>query len=212
MKPYNLLLLSIHQPLYYALYLDNDLVYAQTIDEKPSSALPRMYNTLKERKETINNIYYANGPGNLSALKLTHTFLHTWAIAENVKLYAAESFALLPDSFIYAFGKKYFTKSSSTTTQETLRQEIYALLCAQESSLKQNLKDTKSLIPHSLQTNASNNNLSTLQAQLLAEVASSITCVLLTKPPPHLCFEPPQVLPKAYFCLPCEPLYILPPL
>lgn len=207
MKSYNLLLVSIHQPLHYALYLGDDLVYAQTIDEKPSSALPRMYNALKEREALIERIYYASGPGNLSALKLTHTFLHSWAIVEGVMLYATESFVLLPKSPIYAFGKKYFTKGDDTTTQERLRQEIYALLCEQESL-------HKSPKPHfpSAQTQNPQEYLSMLQAQLLAEVADSIQCILLTTPPPHTCFVPPQILPKERFCLPCEPLYVLPPL
>ncbi|WP_288546353.1 hypothetical protein [uncultured Helicobacter sp.] len=105
-----LLIFCVHSPLYYGIYKDKKLDSTYTLSEKTSRALLQLYtHTKKEYK--IQNIYYANGPGNLSTLKLLHTFLHTWALIEDIGLFAADSFALMPNAPIYAFGNKYFVKN-----------------------------------------------------------------------------------------------------
>lgn len=167
----NLLVVCISSPLYYALYDDDRLLESFSIDEKPSTALPLMYQHLLE--STFSGIYYASGPGNLSALKLTHTFLHSWAIAGSIPLYATDSFSLCLDSHIPAFGKKYFTLQN----------------CDQ--------------IPYEKAPNTYASNLASAKAH--------ITHTLCESPPPRLAFHAPSILPKERFCLPCEPLYILPP-
>lgn len=171
----NLLVVCISSPLHYAIYDDDRLLESFSIDEKPLAALPLMYQRLLE--STFSGIYYASGPGNLSALKLTHTFLHSWAIVESIPLYAIDSFSLCLDSHIPAFGKKYFTLQNCD-------QIPYIL----ESTFEPN-------------TNATN----------LAIAQAHITHTLCESPPPRLAFHAPSILPKERFCLPCEPLYILPP-
>lgn len=185
----NLLLLCISSPVYYAIYdespsesLDSapesSLIESAQIDEKPSTALPKIYERVRailhEQSNThakkLSGIYYASGPGNLSALKLAHTFLHSWAIIESIPLYATHSFTLLPDHYIYAFGKKYFTMHSNIAPSPTKSPE-----------------------------------------QNLALITANIECVLCENPPHNLPFTPPAILPKSSFCLPCEPIYILPP-
>lgn len=196
----NLLLLCISSPVYYALYDECDhLLDSGRIDEKPSTALPKIYALVRENlggashdssatstktpakpstkplaktpANKLSGIYYASGPGNLSALKLTHTFLHSWAILESIPLYATHSFTLLPDQYIYAFGKKYFTMRENAALDQAKSKE-----------------------------------------QNLALTTAHIQCVLCETPPHNPPFTPPKVLAKSSFCLPCEPIYILPPL
>lgn len=166
----NLLVVCISSPLYYALYDDDRLLESFSIDEKPSTALPLMYQRLRESSMRVSGIYYASGPGNLSALKLTHTFLHSWAIVESIPLHATHSFALLPEHYIYAFGKKHFI-------------------------MRENIAPSPTKSPE----------------QNLALITANIECVLCENPPHSPPFTPPAVLPKSSFCLPCEPIYILPP-
>ncbi|MDL0079772.1 hypothetical protein [Helicobacter zhangjianzhongii] len=178
MHAYNLLVVCINSPLHYALYDDDRLLESFHIDEKPSRALPLMYQHLQESSVRVGGIYYASGPGNLSALKLTHIFLQSWAIVESIPLYATDSFSLCLDSHIPAFGKKYFTLQNCS-------QIPYIL----ESTFEPNTKAT---------------NLAIAQAH--------ITHTLCPTPRERQPFLAPQILPKQRFCLPCEPLYILPPL
>lgn len=173
MRACNLLVVCISSPLHYAIYDDDRLLESFSIDEKPSTALPLMYQRLLESSVCVQAIYYASGPGNLSALKLVHIFLQSWAIAGSIPLYATDSFSLCLDSHIPAFGKKYFTLQN----------------CDQ--------------IPYEKAPNTYASNLASAKAH--------ITHTLCESPPPRLAFHAPSILPKERFCLPCEPLYILPP-
>lgn len=213
MKTYNILLFCINQPLHYAIYDDDVLVFARTIDEKPSGALAIAFQeieafcenkrenecaqknsdkSVKQERAKIGAIYYAAGPGNLSALRLTHVFLHSLAIIKGIKLYAADSFAFLPNSYIYAFGKRYFHKADSTdSTPESKAQKS-------KTPESKNAESAALPKPHT--------------KDLSLDTTHGITCVLLDTPPEIAPFIAPQILPKERFTLPCEPLYILPPL
>lgn len=169
----NLLVVCINSPLYYALYDDDKLLESFSIDDKPSRALALMYQYLLESSVRVQAIYYVSGPGNLSALKLVHIFLQSWAIVGAIPLYATDSFSLCLDSHIPAFGKKYFTLRN----------------CDQ--------------IPYEKAPNTLASNLASAKAH--------ITHTLCENPPPRSAFHAPNILPKERFCLPCEPLYILPP-
>ncbi len=108
----DLLVFCINAPLYYGIYDCNKLESTHCIEDKTSSALSQMYLHLKSQNLDIKNIYYACGPGNLSALKLTHIFLHTLALTQNINLFATDSFSLTDNAPIYAFGNKYFVKNN----------------------------------------------------------------------------------------------------
>lgn len=106
----DLLVFCVRSPLHYGIYHRNRLESTHCIEGKISNALPQMYLCLKSQNLHIQNIYYACGPGNLSALKLTHIFLHTLSLTQNINLFATDSFSLTNNAPIYAFGNKYFIK------------------------------------------------------------------------------------------------------
>ena len=107
---YEIALLCINSPLYYGIYKDRNLIYEAKKEGKTLDALHGMQCELKAKHITPKAVYYARGPGNLSALKLAHTFLHTLKVVEGVELRACDSFDLLGEVAIFAFGKRYFIK------------------------------------------------------------------------------------------------------
>ena len=68
----------------------------------------------------ICNIFYANGPGNFSAIKLTHIFLQTLSIVKNIPLFCADAFHFSNSEFINAYGKVHFYKKGSEIRTKTL--------------------------------------------------------------------------------------------
>lgn len=56
----------------------------------------------------LNAIYYSRGVGSLSAIKLTHVFLHTLALSSEIKLYATNSFYFSQTNEIKAFANMSF--------------------------------------------------------------------------------------------------------
>lgn len=107
---YEIALVCINSPLYYGIYKDRNLIYEAKKEGKTLDALHAMQCELKAKHITPKAVYYARGPGNLSALKLAHTFLHTLEVVEGIELRACDSFDLLGEVAIFAFGKRYFIK------------------------------------------------------------------------------------------------------
>ena len=56
----------------------------------------------------LNAIYYSRGVGSLSAIKLTHVFLHTLALSSDIKIYATNSFYFSQTNEIKAFANMSF--------------------------------------------------------------------------------------------------------
>ncbi|TLE10328.1 hypothetical protein [Helicobacter bilis] len=56
----------------------------------------------------LNAIYYSRGVGSLSAIKLTHVFLHTLSLSSEIKLYATNSFYFSQANEIKAFANMSF--------------------------------------------------------------------------------------------------------
>ena len=56
----------------------------------------------------LNAIYYSRGVGSLSAIKLTHVFLHTLALSSDIKIYATNSFYFSQANEIKAFANMSF--------------------------------------------------------------------------------------------------------
>ncbi len=76
------------------------------------------------------SIYYVNGPGNFSAIKLTHIFLQTISITKNIRLFCADAFHFSDSEFINAYGKIHFVKENGeicTTTLESKRANSFTL-------------------------------------------------------------------------------------
>lgn len=116
MRHISIALVSIGLPIKCGLYENNILIKEMVSDDLPLIALPRIFESLLPtpkqnamyRDTKIESIYYANGPGSFTALKLTHIFLHTLAMIYDIKLFATSSFYFTSDSYIKAFGTTYF--------------------------------------------------------------------------------------------------------
>ena len=56
----------------------------------------------------LSAIYYSRGVGSLSAIKLTHVFLHTLSLSSDIKIYATNSFYFAQTNEIKAFANMSF--------------------------------------------------------------------------------------------------------
>lgn len=68
----------------------------------------------------IDGIYYLRGVGSLSAIKLTHVFLHSIALSNAIPLYATNSFYCNQNNEIKAFGNMSFFYDNTRNIQEPL--------------------------------------------------------------------------------------------
>lgn len=121
MKEIDIALLSIGGTIKCGLY-ENGVLFEEIVSKELTlNALPQIFESLlpnpkQDSKYTnmkINAIYYANGPGSFSALKLTHIFLHTLSLIYEIKLLATSSFYFTQAKYIKAFGTTYFYKDEN---------------------------------------------------------------------------------------------------
>ena len=198
---YELALLCINSPMYYAVYKDRELFFESKKEGKILDCLHSMQCELQEKRIDISAVYYARGPGNLSALKLAHTFLHTLAVMEGVRLHSCDSFALLGDVAIFAYGKRYFIKRDKNIECVFLDSSLETSI----SNMAQNM----------------DKNYCVDSADFVdcACVATTKSSTISTKQPtnqPKVIFDSlfdfrfPCKLDISLFTSPCEPLYILP--
>jgi hypothetical protein len=103
----SVVVVSISSPILVGIYQDNILIDTIKNEDKTSDALPLIFDTLLS-KHSIENIYYANGPGSYMAIKISYIFLKTLSIIKNIPLKAASGFIFNDNSPIKALGKKYF--------------------------------------------------------------------------------------------------------
>lgn len=184
---YELVLMCINSPLYYAVYKDRKLAFEAKKEGKTLDALHQMQRELKQKNIELKAVYYARGPGNLSALKLAHTFLHTLAVIEGVELKACDSFDLLCNSLggflgevaIFAYGKRYFIKRGES------------IECVLLEDLDKNADSS------SAESKLAKRHISTAKSFTIFD--SSVE------------FRFPRKLDISRFSSPCEPLYVLPP-
>lgn len=105
----DIVLISINSPIIIGVYEDSKLVYEDSKSGKTSDILPDLfYNVMQNYK--IKRIFYSNGPGNFSAIKLTHIFIQTFAIISDIKIFCTDSFSFTKDKFINAYGRIHFFK------------------------------------------------------------------------------------------------------
>lgn len=156
-KRIDLLLISVDSPIRLGIYEDKKLVKSFCKDGKFSDSLPQLFGEILEEyfadkapnpqdllPQDEFNIYYANGPGNFSAIKLTHIFLQTLQISLNalfrhesntakskqIRLFCADAFHFSDSKFINAYSKIHFVKENDeirTTTLETKRVNSFTL-------------------------------------------------------------------------------------
>lgn len=105
-------LISISSPILLGIYIDNKLIKKFESIGKTSDILPQLFSEVMN-EYCINRVFYANGPGNFSALKLTHIFLQTLSIINNIELFCVDSFYFTKDDFIEAYGRIHFLKENN---------------------------------------------------------------------------------------------------
>ncbi|WP_295700181.1 MULTISPECIES: hypothetical protein [Helicobacter] len=116
MRHIDIVLVSVNSPILCGLYENNILFESLQSDEPLLIGLPRLFESLLPTAEQnpaykdtkIESIYYANGPGSFSALKLIHIFLHTLQSIYKIGLFATSSFYFTQSAYIKAFGTSYF--------------------------------------------------------------------------------------------------------
>lgn len=158
------LVLSIGGAIEIGIYKDNHLAFRFTNANKTLQALPEsfdilfnknfvaneaicFYDNLNKKLESsdiknlldslspISAIYYANGPGSFTALKLTHIFLHSISLVKGIKLFATSSFAFCDKPFIKAFGNKYFHIDENLVSLNSIDANCISLVSLDSSFL-----------------------------------------------------------------------------
>ncbi|CAM2754937.1 putative glycoprotease family protein [Helicobacter felis] len=111
-KPCALVVLSLESPVQMGVYVEGKLTQAFESSEKASVALAALSAQAiawcTSYKLNLEAIFYATGPGSFSAMKLTHVFLHTLSVAQNIPLFGALGFVFNAYQPIKAFGKNYY--------------------------------------------------------------------------------------------------------
>lgn len=117
-----LAIVSVHSPILCGLYRYEDsklsLFHSIESHEKTFEALPKIFEqflpapavsqNLIYKNMKISRIFYANGPGSFTSIKLTHIFLQTLRHLYNFELLASSSFYFTSSPYIKAFGQTYF--------------------------------------------------------------------------------------------------------
>ncbi len=91
---YSLVIVPSAKGVRYGVYEDLQLLREDFLEGKTLDALTWLWFSLKQEFE-VKNIFYARGPGSLSALKLLHIFVHTLALSRGVRLFAVDSFIFI---------------------------------------------------------------------------------------------------------------------
>ncbi|RDU65579.1 hypothetical protein [Helicobacter sp. MIT 14-3879] len=119
----NIVLISVDSPIKLGIYDNNYLTKSFELSGKIGDTLPRIFSEVLKEYE-IENIFYANGPGNFSAIKLTHIFLQTLSIVKKINLFCADSFYFTNQRYINAYGKIHFFKKDNEILSTKLDEKI----------------------------------------------------------------------------------------
>lgn len=108
-KQSDLVLIATKTGVLYGIYERLILVDSKKETLKTLDALTKLW--LETRaKASIDRIFYARGPGSLSAIKLLHIFIQTLVVVSEIKAFAVDSFYFNKKGIIHAFGNQYFQK------------------------------------------------------------------------------------------------------
>lgn len=136
-----LAIVSVHSPILCGLYRYEDsklsLFHSIETHEKVFEALPKIFEqfisavsqNLTYKNMKISRIFYANGPGSFTSIKLTHIFLQTLQHLYSFELLSNSSFYFSHSPYIKAFGQTYFYQNENgeilitSKTQEQIKQE-----------------------------------------------------------------------------------------
>lgn len=117
---YSLVLITDKSGLLYGIYKDNRLIKSAKEEAKTLDGLTTLWYHLKQQY-SIKKIYYARGPGSLSAIKLLHIFVHTLHITSDIAIFATDSFYFNHASPIHAFGNQFFIKNQEGIQLQSLQ-------------------------------------------------------------------------------------------
>ncbi|PAF47524.1 hypothetical protein BKH46_03605 [Helicobacter sp. 12S02634-8] len=116
-KRVDVVLIAVDTPIKCGIYEDLTLKMCFERTCKVSDGLLEIFSGvfayLQARDWVLGRVFYAKGPGSFTALKLTHIFLQTLALSEEIELFSAPSFYFNQSAPIRAFGNKYFIQESS---------------------------------------------------------------------------------------------------
>lgn len=127
-KSNDLVLISTSAPILCGIYEDLECKEVLSYECKTLDALTQLCEDLKDKY--ISRVFYAKGPGSFTAIKLTHIFLQTLQITQNIELYSTDAFYFNHNSPIRAFGNQYFIKENELITLksfENLQPQGFAL-------------------------------------------------------------------------------------
>lgn len=119
LKSNDLVLISNLSPILCGIYTDGRLVHSFEISKKTLDALVEVFALI--RKYNVRRVFYANGPGSFTAIKLTHIFLQTLQIVEGIELFCTDAFYFNASSPIKAFGNQYFLKINNNIILESIQ-------------------------------------------------------------------------------------------
>lgn len=107
-KSNDLVLISASSPILCGIYEEGECKEVFRYEDKTLNALTKIAQIIKDKG--IKRIFYAKGPGSFTAIKLTHIFLQTLKITQDIELYSLDCFYFNDNSPIKAFGNQYFIK------------------------------------------------------------------------------------------------------
>jgi len=115
MQKFDILVISIANPILVGVYSDGKLEQEIKVEGMTSDVLPTIFDDILTKYKQLNTICYVNGPGSYMAIKIAYVFLKTIAITKQIPLLATSGFAFNNNSPIKALGKKYFFNSLDDT-------------------------------------------------------------------------------------------------
>ncbi len=118
-KHVDILLIALTLPIQIGVYEEGKLIETLSSDKKSSDILPILFKDILERY-SVENFFYANGPGSFMAIKVAYIFLKSLSILKKIPLFATDAFYFNANEPIKAIGKLYFVKIASEIKTQKL--------------------------------------------------------------------------------------------
>ncbi len=120
---YQILIISISNPILVGLYRDSILIDTISSTQKTSQILLPIISKILD-KYNVSSIIYTRGPGSYMAIKLTYLMLKTIEITRGILCIGCSAFELNGDKPIKAIGNLYFIKEKETIITKKYEQSI----------------------------------------------------------------------------------------
>ena len=133
-----LLLFSVDSPIRAGIYRQKALVRTYEREGKVGEELYALLREILASYE-LDALYYLQGPGSFTAIKLSYVFLKTLSIARAIPLFGADSFTFNGGAPIHAYGDSYFVKESGKITLRRVRAPLEKIPCELPASLDSTL-------------------------------------------------------------------------